>query len=163
MGVATAYAISRMAEKKIILIDRYGLGNEYCSSNDVNRVFRYAYGNEKYYTKMAIASLGLWRDIEKESRQELLIPTGLLMLEGEDQHANEFNESSFRTLTGLGLGAKLYEGQGLKKRFPQFRARRGFFDPHGGVLLASKTLSVLSSLLEKHGVKIRKGQARRLI
>ena len=154
MGVATAYAISRMAEKKIILIDRYGLGNEYCSSNDVNRVFRYAYGNEKYYTKMAIASLGLWREIEKESRQELLIPTGLLMLEGEDQHANEFNESSFRTLTGLGLGAKLYEGQELKKRFPQFRARRGFFDPHGGVLLASKSLETMASQARAKGTRI---------
>jgi len=63
MGAATAYAISRMTEKKIILLDRYGLGNEYCSSNDVNRVFRYAYGNDSCYTKMAIESLGLWREI----------------------------------------------------------------------------------------------------
>jgi len=154
MGAATAYAISRMAEKKIVLLDRYGLGNEYCSSNDVNRVFRYAYGNDQYYTKMAIESLKLWREIEKESRQELLIPTGLLMLEGEDQQANKFNESSFRTLTKLGLGAKLYEGPELKKRFPQFRARRGFFDAHGGVLLALKSLETISSQARARGVRI---------
>jgi len=154
MGAATAYAISRMAEKKIVLLDRYGLGNEYCSSNDVNRVFRYAYGNDQHYIKMAIESLKLWREIEKESRQELLIPTGLLMLEGEDQQANKFNESSFRTLTKLGLGAKLYEGPELKKRFPQFRARRGFFDAHGGVLLALKSLETISSQARARGVRI---------
>src|SRR5713101_2228410 len=147
MGAATAYAMSRMAEKKIVLLDRYGLGNEYCSSNDVNRVFRYAYGNDQYYTKMAIESLKLWREIEKESRQELLIPTGLLMLEGEDQQANKFNESSFRTLTKLGLGAKLYEGPELKKRFPQFRARRGF-------LLAWQSLETISSQARARGVRI---------
>src|SRR5438309_7749917 len=154
MGAATAYAISRMTEKKIILLDRYGLGNEYCSSNDVNRVFRYAYGNDSYYTKMAIESLELWREIEKESRQELLIPTGLLMLEGEDQHANEFNESSFNTLTKLGLGAKLYDEPELKKDFPQFRTRRGFFDPHGGVLLAAKSLETMASQARAKGARI---------
>jgi len=153
MGAATAYAISRMTEKKIVLIDRYGLGNEYCSSNDINRVFRYAYGNDQYYTKMAIESLGLWTEIEKESRQELLIPTGLLMLEGEDRHANRFNESSFRTLTKLGLGAKLYEKPELRKHFPQFRAQRGFFDSHGGVLLASKSLETIAAQAQSRGVR----------
>jgi monomeric sarcosine oxidase len=154
MGAATAYAISRMAEKKIILLDRYGLGNEYCSSSDVNRVFRYAYGSDDHYTKMAIDSRGLWNEIEKNSRQELLIPTGLLMLEGEDKPANKFNESSFKTLTKLGLGAKLYEGPELKKQFPQFQAHRGFFDPHGGVLLSSKGLETFASQARARGVKV---------
>jgi sarcosine oxidase len=154
MGAATAYAISRMTEKRILLLDRYGVGNEYCSSNDVNRVFRYAYGNDQYYTKMAIESLRLWREIEKETSQELLIPAGLLMLEGEDEHANKFNESSFKTLTKLGLGAEIYEGPELKKHFPQFQANMGFFDPHGGVLLASKSLKTFASQAGAHGVRI---------
>ena len=154
MGAATAYAISRIADKKIILLDRYGLGNEYCSSNDVNRVFRYSYGNDQYYTKMAIESLRLWKEIEKENGQELLIPAGLLMLEGEDEHANKFNESSFKTLTNLGLGAEVYEGPELKKRFPQFQAKVGFFDPHGRVLLASKSLETFSSQAGARGVRI---------
>ena len=154
MGAATAYAISRMADMKVILLDRYGLGNEYCSSNDVNRVFRYSYGNDQYYTRMAVESLKLWREIEKETSQELLIPTGLLMLEGEDEQANKFNESSFKTLTKLRLGGQLYEGLELKKRFPQFQADRGFFDPHGGVLLASKSLETFASQARIRGVKI---------
>ena len=65
MGVATAYAISRMTENRILLLDRYGIGNDYCSSNDVNRVFRYAYGNDQQYTKMAVESLTLWKELEK--------------------------------------------------------------------------------------------------
>jgi monomeric sarcosine oxidase len=154
MGAATAYVISRMAEKRIILLDRYGIGNEYCSSNDVNRVFRYAYGNDQYYTKMAIESLRLWTEIEKDSHQELLIPTGLLMLEGEDRNANMFNESSFDTLTKLGLGAKRYEEPELKKHYPQFRAQRGFLDPHGGVLLALTSLETFASQAQARGVRI---------
>jgi monomeric sarcosine oxidase len=154
MGAATAYAISQMAEKRIILLDRYGLGNDYCSSNDVNRVFRYAYGNDQHYTKMAVESLRLWREFEKETGQELLASSGLLMLEGEDENANKFNESSFKTLTKLGLGSQIYDGPELKKRFPQFRGDRGFFDPHGGVLLASKSLESFASQARARGVRI---------
>ncbi len=154
MGVATAYAISRMTENRILLLDRYGVGNDHCSSNDVNRVFRYAYGNDQQYTEMAVESLTLWKDLEKETRHELLIPTGLLMLEGSDEHANKFNESSFRTLRKLELGANLHEGPELKKLFPQFQAKRAFFDPHGGVLLASKSLETLAFEARSRGVKI---------
>jgi monomeric sarcosine oxidase len=163
MGLATAYSISKTSDSDVLLLDRYGIGNDYCSSNDVNRVFRYSYGNDELYTRMAVESLKLWKNLEEESGQELLLPTGLLLLQGEDQNANAFNETSYRTLSRMKLGAEQIDSEEIKKRFPRFRAEKGFFDPHGGVLLASKALSVLSSLAEKHGVKVRKGQARRLV
>src|SRR5437879_6848062 len=112
---------------------------------------------------MAVESLKLWKNLEEESGQKLLLPTGLLMLQGEDQDANGFNEASYRTLSRLKLGAEQLEAEELEKRFPQFRAEKGFFDPHGGVLLASKALYALSSLTEKHGVMVRNGRATRLL
>src|SRR5438309_11928459 len=156
MGTATAYSISRMSDRKIVLLDRYGLGNEYCSSNDVNRVFRFAYGGDQHYTEMAVESLRLWKELERETSQELLIPAGLLMLEGDDEHANRFNESSFRMLTKLELGAHLYDRSELRKHFPQFQAGSAFFDPHGGVLLASRSLETFASEAGSQGVKILK-------
>ena len=163
MGLATAYSIAKTSDSKVLIFDRYGIGNDYCSSNDVNRVFRYSYGHDELYTRMAVGSLKLWKNLEKESGQQILLPTGLLMLQGEDQGANDFNEASYRTLSRMKLGAGQLEAEELEDRFPQFRSEKGFFDPHGGVLLASKALSVLGSLSERHGVKVRKGQARRLV
>ena len=163
MGLATAFSISKASASKVLLLDRYGVGNDFCSSNDVNRVFRYSYGNDDLYARMAVDSLKLWKDLENQSKEELLLPTGLLMLQGEDPNANGFNESSYRTLSRMKLGAEQLETKDLKRRFPQFRAKQGFFDPHGGVLLASKAVSVLSSLIQKHGVKVRKVAAKRLI
>jgi len=163
MGLATAYSISKASHSKVLLLDRYGVANDYCSSNDVNRVFRYSYGNDELYTRMAVESLKLWKNLEKESGQEILVPTGLLMIQGEDLNANGFNEASYRTLSRMKLGAGQLEAEDIKTRFPQFRADKGFFDPHGGVLLATRALTVLSSLAEKHGVEIRKGQALRIV
>src|SRR5438445_1971789 len=163
MGLSTACSICKTGDSKILLLDRHGIGNDYCSSNDVNRVFRYSYGNDEHYTGMAVESLKLWKNLEEESGQELLLPTGLLMLQGEDRDANGFNEASYRTLSRLKLGAEQLEAEELEKRFPQFRAEKGFFDPHGGVLLASKALYALSSLTQKQGVMVRKGQAMKLV
>lgn len=163
MGLATAYSISRAGASKVLLLDRHGVGNDLCSSNDVNRVFRYSYGNDELYTRMAVESQRLWKKMERESGQEILLQTGLLMLQGEDPNANRFNESSYHTLSRMKLGAEQLDAEELKERFPQFRAEKGFFDPHGGALLASKAVSVLSSSIEQHGVMVRKGTARRLI
>lgn len=153
MGSATAYALSKMSDKKILLFDRYGIGNDYCSSNDVNRVFRYAYGNDQYYTKMSVESEILWEELMKETGVQLLIPTGLLMLEGQDMNANRFCRSSYETLKQLKLGATEYNGPELVNRFPQFQAERGFLDPHGAVLLASKSLQAFVSQSRLRGVR----------
>jgi monomeric sarcosine oxidase len=154
MGTATAYALSQMSDKKILLVDRYGIGNDYCSSTDINRVFRYSYGNDQYYTKMAVESEVLWKNLMKETGQQLLIPTGLMMLEGEDDNANRFCRSSYDTLKKLRLGASEYTGPELGKHFPQFQAERGFFDPHGAVLLASRSLEAFASQARSRGVRI---------
>src|SRR5260370_11928665 len=163
MGLATAYSITKAGDSKVLILDRYGIGNDYCSSNDVNRVFRYSYGNDELYTRMAVESLKLWNRLGRELGEELLLPTGLLMLQGEDESASGFNEASYQTLSSMKLGAEQLGAEELRKRFPQFRAEKGFFDPHGGVLLASKALSVFSDVIEKPGGEIRKGQARKLI
>jgi len=54
----------------------------------------------------------------------------------------------------MSLGVEELGELDLKKRFPQFNASQAYLDPHGGVLLASKTLSTLSSKARARGVTI---------
>jgi len=163
MGLATAYHISKTSNSKVLLLDRYGIGNEYSSSNDVNRVFRYSYGNDELYTQMAVESLALWRQLEEESQQELLIQKGLLLLQGDDGNANGFNESSYRTLSRKGFAADRLSKMDIAKRFPQFKAEEAFFDHHGGVLLASKALHAFHAQAALKGVKFHQGRARKIV
>ncbi len=163
MGLATAHSLSKTSNSQVLVLDRYGVRNDYCSSNDINRVFRYSYGSEQLYTTMAFESLRLWRKIEKESGLQLLLPTGLLLLQGADENANRFNEASYRTLSQMKLGADRLEREDLKKRFPQFRSEEAFFDPHGGVLLASKALEAFQSLAKARGVRFQQGRAQEIV
>lgn len=163
MGLATAYNISKTSDCKVVILDRYGVGNDLCSSNDANRVFRYSYGNDETYTRMAVTSLQLWKQLERESGQELLIPTGLLLLQGQDKNANSFNEASYNTLSHMKLGAERLTESDIKKRFSQFQANKAFFDPHGGVLFASRALKTLHSLAGSRRVKFEQAQANKII
>src|SRR3990172_10401942 len=154
MGLSAAYWLIKTPSLRVVILDQYGVPNEHCSSNDANRVFRYAYGNDEFYTRMARESLGLWKDLERETRETLLVPTGLLLLHGEDAEANKFNEDSYNTLSSLGLGAEMIGGGELRRRYPKFSAQDAILDPHGGVLLAAKTLLVLAREVRQKGVRI---------
>ncbi len=144
MGMTTAYFLSKIPRVKVVLLEQYRVENEYCSSNDANRVFRYAYGKDTLYPEMAVESLKLWRELERETGQTLLVPTGLLLLNGDDENATKFNKDSYETLRDLGLGAEKLDEAELKSRYPRFSATDAYVDPHGSVILASKVLSVLT-------------------
>ncbi len=154
MGSAAAYWLSKNHNLKTILIDRYTLTNNYCSSNDANRVFRYSYGKNALYTEMAVESRKLWRSLEEETGESLLAPSGLLMLMGEDEESNSFNKNSYNTLTERDLGAEWLEARDVNKRFPQFTPTEAVFDPNGGTLLASKCLTLLSTQARLNGVQV---------
>ena len=163
MGLATAYNLVRTTDSEILILDRYGIPNDYSASNDVNRVFRYSYGNDKFYTEMAVESLRLWKQLEQESGQQLLTPTGLLLLEGSDENSNKFSEASYKTLTQAHLGAERLESREIRSRYPQFKAEKAILDPHGGVLLASKALQTLQELAQLRGVRVIQRQVAKIV
>jgi len=154
MGAATAYYLSKTTDKKIVLIDQYKVANDYCSSNDINRVFRYAYGKDEFYTRLAIQSHKLWQQLEQETKLQLLIPSDLLLIQGTDREWNIFNEESHKTLKKIGLQTEDLERKQLEKRYPQFTAERAFTDPYAGILLASKALLTFAREAKKRSVKI---------
>src|SRR3972149_557789 len=163
MGLSAASWRLKTPSLRVVILDQYGVPNEHCSSNDANRVFRYAYGNDELYTLMARECLGLWKDLQRETWEPLLVPTGILLLHGEDAEANKFNEDSYNTLSSLGLGAERIGGGELRRRYPKFSAQDVILDPHGGEMLAAKTLSVFAREARWTGVRIfKKSKATKL-
>ncbi len=154
MGTSAAYYLSKITDKQIILVDQYTVANDYCSSNDTNRVFRYAYGKDEFYTRLAIQSRKLWQQLEQETKLQLLIPSDLLLVQGTDREWNMFNEDSHKTLKEIGLKTEELEKKQLEKKYPQFNAERAFTDPYAGILLSSKALLTFAREAKRRGVKI---------
>ncbi len=153
MGSAAAYWLGKSG-KKIILIDQYSVGNDLCSSSDVNRVFRYAYGSDEFYTRLAIESRKLWKEVEKETRTTLLIPSGLLLLQGQDDGWNKFNVDSHKTIQKMHLESEELDRKELSKRYPLFEAEKAFLDHYGAAILARKALTTFADNAVKNGAKL---------
>lgn len=151
MGSATAYYLSK-TEKNILLLDQYEVKNDLNSSQDHSRVFRYEYGTDEFYSKLAVKSLKLWKEIEIESKTKLYFQSGCLLLGGTD---DSYAMKSYKTMNKLKLPIELLEGKELKDRYPQFNCDTAVLDPNGGVIEASTAVNTFVSLAQKNGVQVR--------
>ena len=78
-GAWTAYQLQRSG-KRVVLIDSYGAGNSRSSSGGESRIIRMGYGADEIYTRSALRSLQLWRELFARIDQRLFHQTGVLWL-----------------------------------------------------------------------------------
>src|ERR687892_397529 len=74
MGSATAYSIAD-GSKRVALLEQFEVGHTRGSSHGRSRIFRFSYP-DPLYVAMAMESLALWREVEEESGEELVITLG---------------------------------------------------------------------------------------
>src|SRR5260370_19755837 len=74
-GAWIAYQLRRSG-KRVVLIDTYGAGNSRSSSGDESRIVRMGYGADEIYTRSALRSLRLWRELFARVDQPLFPMTG---------------------------------------------------------------------------------------
>jgi len=142
MGSATAYYLSKSG-KKILIIDQFKFKNNFNSSQDHSRAFRYEYGDDEFYTKLAVESLKLWKEFEKDAKRLFYYRCGAILLaDGNEDYAMR----SYKTLKKLGHKVDLLQKEELNKRFPQFSAKLGIIDYQGGILDAASASSGINFL-----------------
>jgi glycine/D-amino acid oxidase-like deaminating enzyme len=88
MGTATAYAAARLggAGVAVDLYEAQQIGYEGAASSDTVRLFRHAYGELAHYTRWAVETFPLWRDLERQSGQTLYVQTGSVWAAHAQQH-----------------------------------------------------------------------------
>src|SRR5207302_4098849 len=78
IGAATAYAAGRIGGPDVVvdLYEAHQIGHEGGASIDSTRLFRHAYGELSHYTRWAMETFPLWRDLEQQSSRTLYVQTG---------------------------------------------------------------------------------------
>lgn len=151
-GAWTAYQL-RATGKRVLLIDAYGAGNSRSSSGDESRIIRLGYGGDKIYTRSALRSLELWKEMFARAGQSLFRQTGVLWLAHEN---DPYSVNSFETITNLGLHVERLTIEETGKRFPQINLDRiswTMFEPGSGVLIARRAVQAVVSEAIKAGVE----------
>lgn len=154
MGVSAAYWLAQKG-LAVTVLDQYDIPNQWAASGDHLRVFRLTYGKDAFYTDMALKTLPLWLDLNAQSGEKLLQQNGMLDLATV---SHGYEEQSFNVLKDLKVSVSRLEKADLKRQYPMINSRAvkfGIFHKDGGMIWASKTVSFLSSLAQRKGVKFR--------
>ena len=126
---------------KILLVDAYGPGNSRSSSGGESRIIRMGYGPDEIYTRFAMRSLPLWKEIFAEAgRPELFHKTGVLWIAPDSY---QYAIDSLSTLQNNGVGCEQLTVRDLRRRYPQISFEDdawGIFEPHSGVLMARRAV-----------------------
>jgi monomeric sarcosine oxidase len=152
-GAWTAHHLSR-AGRKVVLVDAFGPGNSRASSGGETRVIRMAYGDNEIYTRFAWRSLGAWKELAQRLGHPLFHETGVLwMARDKDPMALE----SLEVLARVGVPHERLSRAELDKRYPQVDfgpISWAIWEPRGGVLMARRSVHLLSQELAREGVEL---------
>jgi sarcosine oxidase len=151
-GAWTAYQLRRSG-KRVVLIDAYGAGNSRSSSGDESRIIRMGYGADEIYTRSALRSLQLWRELFARVDQPLFHQTGVLWLAHED---DPYAVKTAEALEKIGIPFEKLTTAEISKRYPQIGLERiswAMLEPNSGVLMARRAVQAVTFAATKTGVE----------
>jgi sarcosine oxidase len=149
MGSAAACALARRGVRTIAF-ERFRVGHARGSSHGPTRIFRLSYPDADY-VRMAQRALGLWRDLERDAGEELLVTTGGL-------DAGPLAGECADSLSACGAAHEWLDPGAMAERFPGISLEglgRALFQPDAGVCLADRTVAAQVRLAAAAGVDIR--------
>ena len=148
-GSAAAYKLSSRA--KVLLLEQYPFLHARGSSHGGSRIFRHAYEDERY-VKLALAADEAWAALERDGDDKLLYRTGGLDIGGRELEPIE------AALTALGRPFERLSAEEVAARFPATQLKgdqEALFQPHAGVLAASRCLGAMQRVAAERGAVLR--------
>jgi sarcosine oxidase len=141
-GLATAWALRRGGHD-VVVYEQFQLGHTRGSSHGATRIFRLAYP-EASWVRLAQEALAGWRELERESGEELLLLNGLLELYREGV------VSSQPALEECGAACELLTREEAEARFGVSAAGDAnvLFQPDAGVVYADRALRAFARGLD---------------
>jgi glycine/D-amino acid oxidase-like deaminating enzyme len=137
MGAWTAFHAQSAGDRRVALLDAWGVGHERGTSADETRITRAAHGADSLYPRWSRRALELWKRYQDEWGVQLFLPSGVLWIARTDDGFEAQTEHTFRT---LGIPHERLPADELARRWPQVGVDAGvrfaLYEPEGGALRA---------------------------
>ena len=158
-GASAAWWLARAGER-VTLVDQFEPGDRRSSSGGETRLLRCSHGDDADYTAMAHRARTLWRELEDESGEHLLVECGLAWFAHRE---DGWEAASERTLVAHGIAVERLDVASAARLYPSFRGDDVAFvllEPEAGVLRAQRAVRALASAAAANGARIVRGRAR---
>src|SRR2546423_8174940 len=151
MGSAAARSLGRRGVRTIGL-ERFEVGHARGSSHGPTRIFRLSYPDPDY-VRLAVRALDLWRELEHDADETLLVTTGGL-------DAGPMAQACSESLDTIGVSNEWLSPDEAEKRFSGISAADLdglLFQADAGGCLPQRTVAAQGRLAGADGVDLREG------
>jgi sarcosine oxidase len=158
-GASLAWQLARAGET-VTLVDQHEPGDRRATSGGETRLIRCSHGADPDYTASARRARTLWRELEAESGEELMVECGVAWFA---QREDGWEAASERTMAAQGIACERLDVAQAARLFPSFRGDDLAFvllEPEAGVVRAQRAVRALAAAAAAHGAAIVRGRAR---
>jgi glycine/D-amino acid oxidase-like deaminating enzyme len=154
-GASLAWTLARQGVT-VTLIDQFEPGDPRATSGGETRLIRCGHGADPVYTAMARRARDLWRELEGECGEELMMECGVAWFA---QREDGWEASSERVMREQGIPCERVDGADLFPSFSGDDIAFTLFEPEAGVLRAAHAVRALTRQAREHGAHLVQGRA----
>src|SRR4051812_39607777 len=158
-GASLAWWLARGGER-VTLVDQFEPGDRRASSGGETRLFRCAHGDAADYTAMAWRAGALWRELEAEAGEELLVQSGVAWFARRE---DGWESASERTLAAHGIPCERLGVDEAAALWPSFGGDDLAYvlhEPRAGGLRAQRAVRALARCATEAGARVVHARAR---
>ena len=157
-GASLAWRLAR-AGTEVTLVDQFEPGDPRATSGGESRLIRCGHGADRDYTASARRARTLWRELEAETGEELLVESGLTWF----AHTEDgFEARTIAVFDDLRIPYERLAPETGRNLFPSFDPDGLAFllhEPEAGVLRAQQAVRALARQAVAHGAELVRGAA----
>jgi sarcosine oxidase len=158
-GASLAWCLAR-GGTDVTLVDRFEPGDPRTTSGGESRLIRSGHGPDPHYTASARRARTLWRELEAECGEELLVECGLTWLAHRD---DGWEARTIATFERQGIPYERLAPDAGARLFPSWSPEGLAFllhEPEAGVLRAQRAVRALARQAVAHGATLVRAAAR---
>jgi sarcosine oxidase len=157
-GASLAWWLAREGAQ-VTLVDQFEPGDARASSGGESRLIRCGHGADTEYAASARRARTLWRELEAECGEELLVECGVTWLAHRE---DGWEADTIRVLAEQGIPFERLEPAAGARLFPSFDPDGLAFllhEPEAGVLRAQRAVRALARAAAAHGARVVRARA----
>ena len=144
----------------VTVVDPGPVPHPLAASNDVSRMVRMDYADDKLYSDLAAEAIEGWHVWNERRGRPLYHEDGFLVLTSHPLEGGAVERQSYDLLTAAGWPLERLDSGTVAERFPLWNVEHytdGYFNPRGGWAEAGETVSFMAAEAEAAGIAIRAG------
>ncbi|RXT07072.1 N-methyl-L-tryptophan oxidase [Ammoniphilus sp. CFH 90114] len=153
MGMAAGYYLAKKGIQTVLL-DAYDPPHLQGSHHGDTRLYRYTYPDQRPFIPLALRALELWKELEAQTSEQILDPTGVLSIGIDGPSSMEDKLAAAREFS---LPVERYSREEILKRWPGFvlpESAEGLLETQAGILYPEKAIQSYRQLALQEGAKL---------